>query len=51
MPARVDPASEAVILAGAGRAILLQLASPRSATESPGTAASPRTRWRDSTAP
>ena len=29
MPARVDPASEAVILAGAGRAILLQLARPQ----------------------
>ena len=29
MPARVDPASEAIILAGAGRAILLQLAYPQ----------------------
>jgi uncharacterized protein (DUF2236 family) len=29
MSARVDPASEAVILAGAGRAILLQLARPQ----------------------
>jgi uncharacterized protein (DUF2236 family) len=28
VPARIDPASEAIILAGAGRAILLQLASP-----------------------